>query len=73
MPSPQVVSDFDMTLSRYCIDGKRGDTSHGMALAFGYDFRLIQLANRYFTINYSSTLNLNFLVIVTASSGMLNS
>jgi len=27
--SLQVVSDFDMTLSRYCIDGKRGDTSHG--------------------------------------------
>ena len=35
LPSPQVVSDFDMTLSRYNVDGKRGDTSHGMALAFG--------------------------------------
>ncbi|XP_065051866.1 7-methylguanosine phosphate-specific 5'-nucleotidase A-like [Rhopilema esculentum] len=56
--SLQVISDFDMTLTRYLVDGKRGDTSHGSiekASCMSETFRVQASAtkNKYYPLEHS--------------------
>jgi len=57
----QIISDFDMTITRYWIDGKRGQTCHGViehAKQLGPEFgqKTHALFDKYYPIEFSPTV-----------------
>eukprot|EP00794_Sanderia_malayensis_P017512 gene17512-19262_t len=58
----QVLSDFDMTISKYLVGGERGDTSHGAiekATCMPADFRMkaLELKSKYAPLEHSLELS----------------
>ncbi|XP_022150560.1 cytosolic 5'-nucleotidase 3 [Momordica charantia] len=55
----QVIADFDATLTRYWIDGRRGQTSHGLLKQGNpeYDAKRDDLYKYYHPIEYSPTIS----------------
>ncbi|XP_022957072.1 7-methylguanosine phosphate-specific 5'-nucleotidase A [Cucurbita moschata] len=56
----QVIADFDATLTRYWIDGRRGQTSHGLLKQGNpdYDDKREELYKYYHPLEYSPTISI---------------
>ncbi|KAJ7547286.1 hypothetical protein O6H91_08G078400 [Diphasiastrum complanatum] len=54
----QVIADFDMTLTKYKVNGERGQSSHALLHQGNaeYDLKRRQLFNHYYPLEVSSTI-----------------